>query len=1413
MAIRGIKPCYFLSDWTWIFCTKLIFIFLSSAQTGFSQELPTGFRIEPFPFSPIETEPQTATCIAQDSTGFLWFGSFSGQIGLKRYDGSNFRTYRFDPSDSTSISSNIINEIYVSPDHQLWISTNRGLNRYISDIDGFARYYYDSSDVHSLSHDQVGPVVQDLNGYIWVGTHSGLNRLDVKSGQFKRYKHIQVLGGRELDIDIYNESMLLDQEGILWFTIARGEGSVLCRFDTQGDSIIAYWPESGSPYSHSGNSITCMLEDSRGNFWIGGVNHELYLFDKNTGRFTPEGILPLFSKKIQNNRKLKDGTELEFIFEDKDGKLWIEDKYPGVRYYDPQTQSSQHFEIDPHVKGFPNVDNLFQSSDGTIWALMGYGVHKISPPRNMFPSYPIDLSAIGKEITFNRIYNTTCYENASGELWVGNNYGMGDENGLMWISPDREEVRHYPPAPDGLQRGFIFSIYEDSRKLIWISSVKPRRSAGSNRLYQFDPQIAQFNHLTDGPTKIVVDIQEDEAGNMWFTTQGQGLFQWNAASGTYQNYLPSDPDSLRGYLNFLNTIYLDSDGTLWLGGGMNRYYSRFQDSAHTQSFISFMAHFDPQTGEFEIFELTESDRPQVIHSLNRNPEGELYGATYEGIFKFDEENTSFTFLKNATETGWNRIASVAIDEAGYFWVATSATIILLDPSLDVVQRFTSSHGIKLSSHFYDLFPGKSERGNFFLADYLHHGLFSPEAVRKKLADKPSKVILSAFFLNDREVKPGSGDLLPRSIRDMDRLELNYEQNVFGIQFGSVDFGNPALSTFLFKLENYDKNWRNAGKDRHANYVNVPPGEYVFRIKTQNSFGQWSEEKKISIYISPPWWQTGWAYAAYLILFVSGLWAIRRYEMNRQQLRHKLELENLQSKKLKEVFALKNRFFAQISHEFRTPLTLMLGPVKELMDRVKKTDHLYLQLIERNGERLLNLINQLLELSRLEAGGMSIEVVQLDLVPFMKQVFANFSSLAETRCIQYHFDTSVESLFIHTDREKLERILFNLLSNAFKFTPENGEIRLALGLEKKGINDSVVLSVSDTGPGIAVEHLSNIFNRFYQVAGVHSSYQEGSGIGLALVKELVELLHGKISVKSTPGSGTTFEVSLPPGKDYFSEADFAQSAFFSDSNSESLELPDEKARQIPNLVPVNGEQPLVLLVEDNQDMRLFIRQSIDARYRLLEASNGEEGLAMALKHIPDIIISDVMMPVMDGLELCQQLKANINTSHIPLIMLTAKADIASRLEGLEYGADVYLAKPFDKRELEVRMRKLMELRKQLHARYGQTDFEPSIDNRREDAFVLKVRQLILDHLSETDFDIERLSSALAMDRTTLHRKLKALTGKSASIFIRQIRLQEGYRLLKTGEMNVSEVAYTVGFSDPSYFSKLFSKAFGKAPSQI
>ena len=1359
-------------------------------------------------------------CILQDSRGYLWFGT---EKGLNKYDGYGFTVYKHEPGNPSSIVDAKVQSLWEDKQGTLWVGTWQGLEKFDRASNTFTHYLPNPQAPGGDWSNVIYDLREDKYGTLWVGG-DGLKSFDRSTGKFTFFRHDR--DDPQSLLHDHVDAVFEDKSGTLWIGTAGG----LERFDRGAKKFIHYWvdvniPKGLEPNSYGNHWIQLVFEDRKGILWL-CTNGGPVAFDRKTGAFKPY--------RIYKTEPDSSNLSVSSVCEDESGNLWIGTWGHGLMTYDARADSfSNH--PDPAALPSTSVCMLYKDRAGTLWiGTNGDEVLKVGAAQSRFTPFahdgrnPTSLSnndvrfiyqddnritigtALGTDefnrrmegfhdnVAWERPYPITgAFRSRSGIGWTGI-----EDDGINRIQDNPYRRKFYSTRQAGLGSSAC-SIFEDRRGLVWML-------ISNTGLCQFDPRTEQFKNLNIGQTQSSVtarSIIEDSIDNttsgwaLWIGTN-DGLWRYDARADAFTRFGhdPKDPASLSS--NTVTTVFRDSHGMLWIGTdqGLNR--------------------MDSTTGRFESY--TES---------NGLPDNIVLGIL---------------------EDGHNRL-----------WVSTPKAISKLDPR---TKRFVS-HGMKGVLPEIRFGAGcclRSTDGEMYFGGQGGFVIFSPDSIRENLYVPP--LAITGFKKFDATV------ILDSAISEKKAIGLSYKDNVFSFEFIALNFTHPEENQYAYKLEGHDNDWIYCGNQQYARYINIEEGKYVFRVKGSNNDGVWNEEgTSIAVIIAPPPWKSTWAYLSYGLVAGVALLSIRRYQVNKIRVRHHLEMTQLEAKTLRDVDQMKSRFFANISHEFRTPLTLILGPIQKWKALAESRDNKTAQvtgeglqtlmpvlskdmtMAERNAQRLLRLINQLLDLSKLEAGGMKLQAAPGNIVPFVKGIAQSFQSSAGRRSIALNVEAGEDEMEIYFDRDKMEKILTNLLSNAFKFTPEGGGVSVSIQRhpermapqrhESKGVqgrdggghastpsaqmpqgsrslsmthDGHVEILVRDTGIGIPPDQIDKVFGRFYQVDASQTREQEGTGIGLALTKELVELHHGTITVTSEPGKGTEFIVRFPLGKDHLKEDEVVEETAVLKEQAPKVDAALLSGEPKAGVEMTDGNGPIVLVVEDNIDVRAYIRRYLVPTYQVVEARDGAEGVEKAKESIPDLIISDVMMPKMDGYELCKTLKLDEKTSHVPIILLTAKAGTENKIEGLETGADDYLTKPFDAKELLVRIKNLIDLRRKLREKFsvGQV-LKPgeiavtSID----DQFLRKVMGVVEARLSDENFSVEDLAREVAMSRSQLHRKLTALTNQSPSDFIRYMRLHRAMDLLKKNAGTVSETAYAVGFSGVSYFSKCFQEQFGVLPSEV
>jgi signal transduction histidine kinase/ligand-binding sensor domain-containing protein/DNA-binding response OmpR family regulator len=1338
--------------------------------------------------------------IVQDRKGFMWIGT---KDGLNRYDGYSFTVYRHDPFDTTSISSNHVTALYEDRRGYLWIGTvDGGLNRYVPDTGTFQRFTDISVDTDDDIHYAVSAITEDVNSNIWIGTTgNGVIKYTYGDGEhsmdgaFRRYVHQPGVNGSLSDNTV--SALYADSKGNVWVgTQKRLNKLIVTDTDDVFRPYAVFVKHPDAPVTHQDSSISAITQAADGYLWL-GTTSGLVRFDGSDGSYD------VFPHRYEVYRY--GWGRIVGIVEGRFGRLWL--ATPGeLMQFDPESESYTYYRYDP------------------------------------FDRYGISYNGI-----------SSIYRDRTDILWIGT-----PGYGLNLLDHKIRRFRIFQPPGDSSSRvsGFsVRSILEDRNGDVWISTdvlQRWKRSTDELISYETDPNLP-YEFGNTGPWAML----QTRRGDALYFVSHAGLYRLELETGRIDSYIydGSDPSGLPQKEVF--AIFEDRDGTIWIA---------------TKNYLSRLV--DAETGSFRHYQYSrritdELVRPQIF----QDEQGRIWLGTDDGLYLFDPVTESFRIYRNdpvqATSLSINGIKSICPDpdEPGrYLWLGTDGGgLNHFDMEHEIFRHFTEKDGLP-NNVVYGILP--DERGDLWLStnrglsrfnretetfkNYdIHDGLQSNEfntgAFFKSksgelffgginginyffpatIADNPyppPTAITGLKILNRSVSHTDDNSILSKPITETEVITITSRQDIITFEFAALDYSAPEKNQYAYKLEGFNKEWIYSGTNRSATFTNLRPGNYTFRVRGSNNDGLWSEhEASVILIISPPFWQTWWAYVLYLLAGILLLFAFRKYEMNRIALKNQLRLEQVNREKMNDLDSLKSRFFANISHELRTPLTLILGPAEQLNDELEDERHRHKsRLIHSNAQRLLRLINQLLDIARLESGSMKLHAGLYNAVPFVRGITMSFSGYAERKRIDLRFSSSEERIALYFDRDKAEKIFINILSNAIKFTPTGGSVSVELSIENLESGACANISIRDTGIGIPTDQLPYVFDRFYQVGGASSHEHEGTGIGLALVKELVELHRGSVTVTSELGKGSIFTVSLPLGKSHLStdeidgpDEDRLEVLKDTGSNGEFIDNIDEQHDTVHD-VHQNDGKTLILLVEDNTDLRTYIKDKFTNGYRILEATNGIEGFSIASEIIPDLIISDVMMPKMNGYEFCRKVKNDQRTSHIPVILLTAKAEERDKFTGLKTGADDYLIKPFNSEELLLRVENLCESRRRLREKYStHAEMKPTdvavtpLDKK----FLEHILSVVKAHIGDLHFSVEILAENVNMSQSQVHRKLKALTNLSANQFIRSIRMQRALELLKQNAGNVAEIAYMVGYNDPGYFTRTFKNFFEYLPSDV
>tara|TARA_R100001369_G_scaffold92891_1_gene140937 strand:- start:10450 stop:13224 length:2775 start_codon:yes stop_codon:yes gene_type:complete len=919
-----------------------------------------------------------------------------------------------------------------------------------------------------------------------------------------------------------------------------------------------------------------------------------------------------------------------------------------------------------------------------------------------------------------------------------------------------------------------------------------------------------------------MSFDEDADGTIWIGTYHSGLHSFDPDTGLFKHYNTEPFNDLGVSGSSAYKVLVDFEDNIWLGTTQGLYKI---NKLPGQKF-SVVSMIDRMSQES-----TNNSASNYILSIYESSDHSIWiGTKGAGLCRYLPNTDRFIWYDKFNGLEEENVCGIIESLDGNIWLGGNAGISKLDMETMEFHNYTTDDGL-LANDFNINSAFRDDQGNIYFGSYQGVNYFNPSEIITNTNE--TSLYLSEFRLFNEKVLPTKENSpLKKVISETDSIVLKHDQSVFTIEYSGINFTRPEKNEYAYYLEGYEESWNYVGKKRSATYTNLDPGNYTFKLKAANNDGVWNQSPlTLSITVLSPWWKTSWALFSYIALFILGIYLLNKMTQSRireKQIIHSEREKRLQEKDLDEK---KFQFFTNISHEFRTPLTLIINPLKDILNddslslphRIKEKHNI----IYKNTDRLYRLVNELLDFRKLELNKIGVRAKEIDLGNLTQEVVSHFKEEALEKNIHLSLDSDSEDLNIWADESMMEKIIFNLLSNAFKVTPEGGAITIELLskdelynlplVDKSKPTVGVELIISDTGPGLKQEETERIFERFYQVENLNKTYYGGTGIGLEVVQSFVELHKGKIEVKSEAGSGTSFRIILPKGPQHFAENEIFTDVKEPDSQKERVNLLKSKKEDISDIGPEEATTSYTLLiVEDNGELRSYLRNELKNQYRILLAKNGKEGLELAKSALPDIIITDVIMPEMDGFEFCKKIKGDMRTSHIPLLMLTAKARIDDRMEGIETGADAYMVKPFDLRLLRLRLSQLITSRQLIFNKYFSVISDVPVNKNTtslDKDFIEKVLNYINNNIDDPDLSVEVLATNLNLSRSQFYRKIKALTNQTANEFLRNIRIERAKQIIEMGNTNISEVCYQVGFSSPSYFTKCFKAHFGILPTEV
>jgi len=1314
--------------------------------------------------------------IFQDSQGFLWFGT---RDGLNKYDGYDFHIFR--ESDPEHYISNSFIECMTEDEKgDLWVGTRFGLNRYDRSTGSFRQYYHSDNDSTSVIGDNAICLLKDYRNHLWIGTSLGLDRYLPETDHFKHDTFDGLLAG----VAIY--ALAEDHDENLWIGAING----LYVYNPHTKGIRQYLHNSNDIRRIAQDRISALFCDSKGRVWIGNTRQGLFLYDAENNDFI----------RFRKEDGLNDNN-IRCITEDREGNILI-GTFDGLNYYDENlhkftsANSSTNYDIFP-ISNFSVYDVLCDRS-GTVWVgTYSGGVNYYSPHNQRFRIH--DPSMKG-QMLFGIV--GPMVEHATG-MWMGTEGG-----GLLFFDRKNETYTYYRlPAASArsFSRNIVKSLFLEGDRL-WIGTT-------NSTIYQFDIANRKFVQSVSPPWgNIHYLLFRDSGKNFWIGCSGQNALGFLKPDGQPVQPLPLDSGRFFNPSN-IRCMLEDSTGVYYIA-----------------SFSTGLYHYNAHTKTVKQFSHIENDGASLIYdritSMCRTKDGAIWISTQGGgISRYNRTSETFDNYGKQQGLASGTVYTIVADNDDKLWMSTSAGISQFDPATKTFTNFNNNNGIRIS----EFTPGSglvtADNEIFFGGN---DGFVSFYPQQFKINSYIPPVHITKISVNNQPL--GNADIIADKT-----LRLNHKQSNITIEFSALNYVYSHQNQYAYILEGFDREWNEVGNRRVAYYTNIQPGNYIFRVKGSNNDGVWNEQgATLSISISQPPWNTWWAWMLYVLAIMAGIYLFVHSVRVRTRLRNNIRIKQIEQENMEELHQTKIKLFTNFSHELRTPLTLILTPLEDILQNNNLAPSLHdaLRLMHKNANRLLYTVNQLMDFRKKESGHLQLKVAEGNIVKFVHEIFIAFNDLARLRHIEFCFECDMEIRQMWYDRDLMEKVLFNLLSNAFKNTPDDGKITVLLQPVKMEtlkrdfdkhigllpeIEDFTLIAVSDTGTGIPETELEKIFDPFYQVYRKGIPQPFGTGIGLNLSKGVVELHHGAIWADNTSTGGAVFRMVLPTGKSHFRESEL-ESDFMNSEDSRHYLISDTVVTTPEQDMGTQRGQPdrSILIVEDNADVRHYVKSHLSKHYNVYEACNGQEAFDIAVEFLPDLVVSDIMMPVMDGIELCHKLKNDLRTGHIPVILLTARVTVMQVQEGFEIGADDYITKPFNASLLVTRIKNLIASRERLRELFGEKSsfvFPELPTSQIDGRFMDLVYKYINAHLSDSGMNMDDFCKEIGMSRSNFYRKLRTLSNLNPTELIRNTRLQFAAKYLRETDLTISEIAYNVGFSSPSYFTKSFRKHFNMAPSEI
>jgi signal transduction histidine kinase/ligand-binding sensor domain-containing protein/DNA-binding NarL/FixJ family response regulator len=1265
-------------------------------------------------------------------------------------------------SIENGLSNNAVLNVYQDYKGFMWIGTYDGLNRY----DGYKFKIYRNKigDSTSLIDNGIYTIDGDTDHRLWIGGRKGISVFDPVSGTFSvaKFSNGKPVQGNIHIIKAGNDGLVLvgsENSGLLLFGRHPASGRQIPLENNTSYEVTAidFTPDKSAAFVFVQNIGLCRYDCRKGTMAV--INRQLT--QGNCLKFDKKGMLWLgtdqglfsFNGTFSANY-LRENSKIVNLCADVQGAIWAGSDGHGI--FIARDGKAEH---SSQALTSNAVYSICEDRDGRKWigTLRG-GVNIIDVRKNLFEQHAFSGTVDNFILSF-------C-EGTGGNLWIGT-----DGGGLKYWNREANTFRiykHNPAAPGAISSNFITSMVQDAQGDLWIATWFGGLNR-YNRLHDTFDHFSCFNPFTKAEEYNVWAVYEDAKQQLWASTTNNGtLYLFNRARNTFELFDKT--------LVNIQCLAEDSKGNMWGGN------------------YSSLIKIDRNSRQHHTFPLG-----YTVRSIHEDKRGNLWvGTEGGGLLLVDGTTGKFTRFTEANGLPSNTILRLLEDDKGYLWLSTFNGLAKFDPVQHTSRNFSRSDGLQSNQFAYNA-ALKSASGEFMFGGISGFNIFSPDSIYERSSYAP--VFLTGIRINNSPVEQQIDLVSERSLENIGEVTIPYNKAAISLDFVSLEYTSPDKISYAYLLDGWDKNWNDAREARTANYTRLQEGRYTFKVRVTNADGKWgSEEQLLKVIVLPPWYRTPWAYLAYLVLISLIIYGYIQYKSRQERLKYEIKLAHLESEKEKEINERKLSFFTNISHEFRTPLTLIINPLKELKDNEK------LGVVYRNARRLLSLVDQLLLFRK--AGNDELKVAQLDIVALCDEVFSCFTQQAETRKISYQFAAMETTAAIYANYEQIEIALFNLLSNAFKFTPDGGKISCEVAYAAQ----EVIITVTDSGSGIPEHMQGRIFDKFQQ----GDSQQSGFGIGLYLVRQFIENHHGSVTFKSIVGEGTVFSVRLQTGTAHFDanqlmEESVKKSAILDELIEDVYNKPAKPAVSEELIT----EKKSMLLIDDNAEIRGYLRQLFADRYVIYEAENGIAGFAAVEKYLPDLVISDIQMEGMDGLTLCRKIKETEAFSHIPVILLTSASSPASRLEGIEGGADDYITKPFDNELLMVKVQTIIKNRNLLREY-----FLERITLKRSDLkvpaeyqdFLKKCIEIVEANLGNDDFSIKTFTQAIGMSHSSLYKKVKSISGQTINAFIRSIRLRKAAVLMLKENYTVNQAAFQVGIGDIKYFREQFFKLFGMNPSE-